>query len=139
MNQGIAFARTIRALAADDFRSSKLGLAVAFVLLVAWAWWMFAARVPQYESTTDVRVESGRVFAHFSGPANVRAGQPAFVTIGSDKIPARTQNIVGRDAELVFTGRQPTITSSAPTWAEVEISRLSPAAIAFGVLKRIQK
>lgn len=47
MNQGIAFARTIRALEADDFRRSKIGLLIALILLAAWIWWMFAARVPQ--------------------------------------------------------------------------------------------
>ena len=59
MNQGIAFSRTLRALDADDFRASKLGLLIAAALLVAWTWWMLAARVPQYESTnyTCDRVE----------------------------------------------------------------------------------
>ncbi len=50
MNQGIAFARTLRALDADDFRASKLGLLAAALLLCAWVWWMFAAQRPAIRS-----------------------------------------------------------------------------------------
>ena len=65
MNQGIAFARTLRALDADGFRRSKLGLLIAAILLAAWTWWMLAARVPQYETATNVRIEDGRAIAYF--------------------------------------------------------------------------
>jgi len=45
VNQGIAFARTLRALEADDFRSSKLWLLVAAILVAAWVWWIVSAGV----------------------------------------------------------------------------------------------
>src|SRR5580658_2850441 len=106
MNQGIAFARTIRALHADDFRSSKLSLAIAAILLAAWTWWMLAARVPQYESTTNVRLESGRAIAYFSTTDQIRPGQTAFVTLANDTVTAQVQNVTVDHAELVFTNNQ---------------------------------
>ncbi len=137
MNQGIPFARTIRALDADDFGRSKLTLAFAAILLAAWTWWMLAARVPQYEATTNVRVESGRAIAYFSSTDQIRPGQTAFVKLGSERIPARVQIVAPDHAELLFTNnQQPTTTSIPSVSAEVEISRISPAAIALRTLGR---
>jgi len=137
MNQGIAFARTTRALQADDFRGSKLSLAIAVILLAAWTWWMLAARVPQYESTTNVRLESGRAIAYFSSTDQIRPGQTAFVAIGDETVAARVQNVTGDQAELVFTNnQQPRTNNQQPPTARVEVSRISPAAIAFRTLGR---
>jgi hypothetical protein len=137
VTQGIAFARTIRALHADDFRGSKLSLAIAAILLAAWTWWMLAARVPQYESTTNVRLESGRAVAYFSSTDQIRPGQTAFVTLANDTVTAQVQNVTADHAELVFTNnQQPTTNNPQPTTARVEISRISPAAIAFRTLGR---
>src|SRR5271170_7803502 len=116
MNQGIAFARTIRALDADDFRRSKLSLAIAAILLGAWAWWMLAARVPQYESTTNVRLESGSAIAYFSPDAarRIQPGQPALVRFNGSSFPARVQSVASGAAKLVFTSHQSPATISAP-------------------------
>jgi hypothetical protein len=138
MNQGIAFARTLRALNADDFRTSKLGLLAAVALLGVWTWWMFAARVPQYESTTNVRIESSHAMAFFPPQALIRmhADQPAIVRFDSEAFPARVQTVAADHAELVLTPnpQSPIPTSSSAT-AEVEVSRLSPAAIALRTLR----
>lgn len=139
MNQGIAFARTIRALDADDFRGSKLSLAVAVILLSAWTWWMLAARVPQYETTISVRIESGRAIAYFSSTDQIRPGQTAFVTLGRDTVTARVENVADDHAKLVFTSHQPPATISTSATAEVEISRVSPAAIALRTLGRAHR
>jgi hypothetical protein len=136
MNQGIAFGRTIRALNADDFGRSKFTLAFAAVLLVAWTWWMLAARLPQYETTTNVRLESGRAIAYFPSTDQIRPGQTAFVTVASDRIPARVQAVASDRAELVFTNNQQPTTISTSAVAEVEISRTSPASIALRTLGR---
>ncbi len=139
MNQGIAFARTLRALDADDFRTSKLGLLAATVLLMAWTWWLFAARVPQYESTNNVRIESGRVVAYFppDAVAQIRAGQPAIVHWGDNVIPSRVQSVATDHAELDLapTPQPPTPASSSAS-ADIEIARVSPAAIALQSLGR---
>jgi hypothetical protein len=134
MTQGIAFARTIRALEADDFRSSKLGLGVAAMLLLAWTWWMLAARVPQYETAADVRMESGRAIATFASPARIRPGQAGFLVLGGATVPARVLNVAGNHAELVFSSHQPLITNEAS--AEIEVDRISPAEILLRMLKR---
>jgi hypothetical protein len=140
MNQGIAFARTIRALDADDFGPSKLTLAFAVILLAAWTWWMLAARVPQYRTTTTVRLESGRALAYFSSTGEIRPGQTAFVTIGGHAIAARVQSVAPDHADLVFTNnQQPRTNNQHPTTARVEVSSVSPAAIAFRTLGRARQ
>jgi hypothetical protein len=138
MNQGIAFARTIRALNADDFGRSKLTLAIAVILLGAWTWWMVAARVPQYESTTNVRLESGRAIAYFSPDAmsRIHADQPAFIRLNGSSFPAQVQSVTVDHAELVVTNNQQPTTTSTSVSAEIEISRVSPAAIALRTLTR---
>lgn len=137
MNQGIAFSRTLRALDADDFRASKLGLLAAALVLCAWTWWMFAASVPQYESTSNVQIESGRVIAYFS-PRQVlslHAGQPALVHIEGATFPTRLQSIAADHAELLLTPNpQSPIPASTSASVEVEVSRVSPAAIALRTL-----
>ena len=138
MNQGIAFARTLRALEAGDFRASKLGLLGAVMILGAWAWWMLAARVPQYESSNDVRIASGRAMAYFSADAlaRIHVGQAAAVHVNGSVFPSRVQAITPDDVELRFTSNQPPATSLTPATADVEVSQLSPAALAFRTLTR---
>jgi hypothetical protein len=135
MNQGIAFARTIRALEAADFRGSKLTLGIAAILLAAWVWWMLAARVSQYETATSVRLESGLIIAHFPATSQIRPGQTALVISATGTIPARIASVSGDRAELVLISRQ---TPSAISSAKVEISRSSPASIALQSLGRGQ-
>jgi hypothetical protein len=139
MNQGIAFARTLRALDADDFRSSKLGLLAAAILLIAWTWWMLAARVPQYESTANVRIESGRALAYFPPDAmgRISVGQLAIVHIGDGAFSGRVQSISSDHVGLALpaNSQSPTAASSSAS-AEIEVSRVSPAAIAFRTLTR---
>jgi hypothetical protein len=134
MNQGIAFARTLRALDADDFKRSKLSLAFAAILLGAWTWWMLATPVPQYETTTNVRIENGRAVAYFPSTSKLRIDQPAFVTLGADRWSARVEKVASDHAELVFTNDQQPTTVLTPATAEIEISRISPAAIALRTL-----
>jgi hypothetical protein len=136
VNQGIAFARTIRALDADDFRASKLGFVITAILLGAWTWWMLAARVPQYAITTNVRIEAGAVTAYFPSTSKMHPGQTASVTLGNDTFPARVRAVAPDHAELVFTNNQQPTTTSRSATAEVEISRISPAAIALRTLTR---
>jgi len=139
MNQGIAFARTIRALDADDFGRSKLTLVFAAILLAAWSWWMLAARVPQYETTTNVRIESGRAIAYFSSTDRIHPGQSALIRSNRGTFLARVGNVAPDHAELVFTSNQQPTTTSTLATAEVEVSRISPAAIALHTLGRPQQ
>ncbi len=138
MNQGIAFARTLRALDADDFRASKLGLLAAVILLVAWAWWMLAARVPQYESTANVRIESGRWIAYFPLDvlSRIHADQSALVHAEGSTFQARVQTVAADHAELAFTSHQPPATTSTSATAEIEVSHVSPASVALRTLTR---
>ncbi|MGP0071558.1 MAG: hypothetical protein ACLPWF_06450 [Bryobacteraceae bacterium] len=135
MNQGIAFSRTLRALDADDFRASKLGLLMAAVLFAAWAWWMFAARVPRYESTTNVRIESGRAIAYFSADAmgRISIGQPAVVHVEGSALSSRVQSISSDHIDLALPANSQSPTALS---ADIEIARVSPAAVALQTLTR---
>ena len=136
MNQGIAFARTLRALDADDFGASKLGLLLAVLLLIGWSWWMLAARFPQYETTTNVRIEQGRAVAYF--PADVinriKVGEPAIIHIDGVAFSSHVESIAPDNIDLALpaTSHQPAATISA----DVETTRVSPAAIALQTLTR---
>jgi hypothetical protein len=139
MNQGIAFARTLRALDADDFRASKFGLLAAVILLCAWSWWMFAARGPQYESTTNVRIEPGRAIAYFPSDvlARIHPDQPALVHVDGSTFSARVQSIDSDHIALTLPANsQLPLAASSSASAEVEVSRVSPAAIALRTLTR---
>jgi hypothetical protein len=134
MTQGIAFARSIRALEADDFRSSKVGLAIAAVVFGAWTWWMLAARVPRYETATNVRIENGHAIATFPAIREIHPGQSALVMFDGAETAARVASVSSDRAELVFTRSQPP--AANPESAEIETARVSPAEILLGMLKR---
>ncbi len=93
------FARTLRALDADDFRVSNVVLVLVVLLLGAWTWWLFAGRVAQYETSSSVRVEPNRFVATFPARVldHVRPGQSATVEIDGATVPARVAAI-GLDA-----------------------------------------
>ena len=142
MNQGIAFARTLRALDADDFRASKLGLLAAAILLAAWTWWLVAARLPQYESTTNVRIESGRAVAYFPPEvlSRMHSDEPALIHIDGATFSARVQSISSDNVELdLAPNPQPPIPASSSATAEIETARVSPAALALQTLSRARR
>lgn len=132
MNQGIAFARTLRALEADDFRASKLGMLVAALVIGAWVWWLVAARVPRYESTTNVSIENGRTIAFFPSTAGIAVGQPAVLHINGTTLSGRVQSIGSNFAVLAVAPNPRSLTpASSSASADIEISRVSPATLAL--------
>jgi len=135
MNQGIAFSRTLRALEADDFRASKLGLLVAALVIAAWAWWLVAARVPDYESTTNVRIENGRAIAYFASTGDIKAGQAALLHLNGTTISTRVQSVASDHAALVLAlNPQSPIPAPSSASADIEVARVSPASIALQAL-----
>ncbi len=135
MNHGIAFARTLRALEADDFRASKLGLLMAALLLAAWAWWIFSARVPQYESTTSVRIESGHVMAYLPPEVVMRIhrGQSVVIHSESGPISSRVESVASDHVQLALPANGQQL---RPSSIDIEIRRVSPASIALESLGR---
>jgi hypothetical protein len=99
---------------------------------------MLAARVPQYETTTNVRIESGRVIAYFPPDAlsHIHADQPALVHYNGATFPAQVQMVASDYAELVLANPQSLTPTSIPATAEVEVSHQSPAALALRTLGR---
>ena len=145
MNQGIAFARTIRALDADDFRTSKLLLLVAVIVLAGWAWWMLAARITQYEVTTEVQAGPNGAVASFpaSAAGRIRVGQRAMLHFGAVTLQAQVRSVgqvsdghVPVDLQLVTNHQPPAPNPGEARSAELEVSRQSPASIALHTLGR---
>jgi len=138
MNQGIPFARTIRALDAHDFRGSKLGLLLAAVVLACWLWWALAARVPRYELSTNVQLDPAghSAVAYFRPHAgiSIRAGQTAIIRAGNSAVDATVKSATTMNdgqirADLQVSQRA--IPLAAPVAVELEIERISPATLAL--------
>lgn len=100
---------------------------------------MFGARIPQYESTTNVRIVGSRVIAYFppAALAHIHAEQPAAVHVEGATLSARVQTVASDHVGLVLAPNpQSPIPASSSTSAEIETARVSPAAIAFRTLTR---
>jgi len=130
MNQGIPFARTLRALDAGDFRISKLGLLLAAAVLSAWFWWAFAARVPQYEISATAHVDSTgqNAVAYFH---SARVGQHAILRSNGVTIEAVVTAVSETNGGQIHANLQPLQTAhlTEPLSAELEVERVSPALI----------
>jgi len=137
MNQGIPFARTIRALDADSFRGSRLGLLLAAVVLGCWLWWAFAARVPRYELSTNVTLDPAGQTAVADFPVvarnPIRIGQTAIVRAGSSSIGAVviTATPFGDGQMRVVLQLSPHAALAEPIAVELEVERISPATVAL--------
>jgi membrane fusion protein (multidrug efflux system) len=62
------FSRTTRALNADTYRRSTLGLIIVMAVLGAWTAWLFMARVAVYEVTDTARLEVDRAVHPVQSP-----------------------------------------------------------------------
>ena len=65
-----AFPRTLGSFASDGYRRSAVWIALALVLLGAWAAWFFAAPVTVYEVSSAARLEVDRALHPLSAPAD---------------------------------------------------------------------
>ena len=144
-----AFSRTLRSLAADDFRAATLGLLAATALLVAWLAWFLLARVTVYEVSTTAQLVSGaQVTAEFPATAlgRLQPGQPAHLRLAGfpadqyGSIPATVMRVTYRaeDGQVhVALVLQPAPDSPIPLQQgmagtiEVEIERVAPATLAL--------
>ena len=66
------FSRTLRSLAADNFRSRLAGLGLAALVVGGWAAWAVLARVPVYAVTEEARLEAGPEVHYIESPVNGR-------------------------------------------------------------------
>ena len=139
MTGQIAFARTLRAVNADDLHGSKLTLLLAIIILALWTWWIFAARIPQYEISEAAQLETGNsATANFPPTTHIRSGQHAQITTTDgatiEAEVANVQNEPTGPTHVTFTlfpsaaHQSPTPSPQPqPARASVEITRISPA------------
>ncbi len=151
MNGSSAFARTMRALDADDFRGSKLGLLLLAVVLAGWTWWMLRADVPQYEisenALLNVDSDVGAPHAIADFPARVgrriQLGQPAVLqAVGSQQsFPGEVASVKSEGPFVRVTFKlDPEYADSSPATtratASITVDHISPATIALRALGR---
>jgi hypothetical protein len=143
MTGQIAFARTIRALDADDFRASKMASFFALALLALWTWWFFTPSIPQYETSTHLQLDQNSALADFPPITRIHPGQPAEITLNDGRvIAAQVQNVRNEPTGLLrvqfnlfptpATSHQP----PATTRVTVEVNRATPATIVLHALNR---
>jgi hypothetical protein len=151
MNGSSAFARTMRALDADDFRGSKFGLLLIAAVLAGWVWWMLAAAVPQYEISENalLNVDIGsvvpRAIADFPVQVarRIHPGQSAMLQAAGAQqhIPAEVASVTseGPFVRVTFKLGTPFANDRSQTMratASITVDRISPATIALRALGR---
>ena len=143
MTGQIAFARTLRALDADNFRAPKMGLFFAIAILAAWTWWLFTPRIPQYEVTTNLELSGNSAEAIFPRTTTIHPGQPAQITLTDGQIlNARVESVRNEPTavrihfSLSSTPPAPNPQPRVPARATVEVDHAAPAAIILHALHR---
>ncbi len=144
MTGQIAFAKTLRALDADDSRTSKLALFSAIILLAAWTWWILTPTVPQYEVSNRVTLDltTNSATAEFASTTRIHPGQHAEIDNGAI-IKAEVVNVQNEPTGSIHvqlklyppTSHQPPTTSHQQAIASIELAPVSPATIALRTLK----
>lgn len=142
MTGQIAFARTLRALDADNFRAPKMGLFFAIALLAAWTWWLFAARIPQFEVSTNLELSNHSAVAIFPLTTTIHPGQPAQITLTDGQIlNAHVESVRNEPTTVrvhfdLSSTPVPSPEPPAPARATVEVDHAAPATIVLHALHR---
>jgi hypothetical protein len=143
MTGQIAFARTIRALDADDFRASKIGSFFAIVLLALWTWWLFTPSIPQYEISTHLELDHNTAVADFPPTTSIHPGQPAQITTRNGQtIQAQVKNVRNEPTathvqfNLLTTTPAPSPQPPVSAQISIEINRATPASLVKTALHR---
>jgi len=98
----LPFSQSTRSLQADRGTSSLVGLAIALIVLLLWALWLFGASITRYETGTIVGISrEGRIVAQFSAETanQIQQGQNAYIRLQSMNVgsafPATSQQSGG--------------------------------------------
>ena len=146
----IAFARSVRALDHDRFRPSVVALFGAIFLMIAWSIWFVFAGISIVESSENVQIKrDGSLSVTFSSSAktNLHPGLKATVSASaptSDKAisyPAQVANVsltssTGAVVADVYLLSGPRLAADSRPKVDVEIERLSPAALVLRAVRR---
>ena len=141
----VPFPRSSRALSADSFRYTLMGLAVAGVLLIGWCVWFFGATVTFMESSSEVQLGEGETLvalfpkdklsriardqhARFF-PDNSIIGQAGGIPVVVAEVNRLTQTEKGRVIFLIMADRQlaALLPDELSGRIDVEVERVSPA------------
>lgn len=128
-----AFARTLRALDADDFRYSRLALLLAVIVLAAWIWWFVTPNIPSTMSeTVALQWDPTGYRATVSNPKPeifARLRQNQFVQLHFDGRTVAAKVLFQRERpKLDFSSPIPPLLPNHAT-IEIETGPISPAKI----------
>lgn len=137
----LQFSRSLRALRVDSFRSARIGMFLAILIMIGLLAWFTLAKVTIFENSNAIRfTEDGRLVATFSseGINRVRQGQAAIlrVSLGQDQpaiaLPALVYQLEPDSDEaqvMVLGGEIPENLRSGKLSGrvEVEVEYLTPA------------
>ncbi len=135
----IPFSRSTRAITNDIFRPSLIGLAIAILLLIAWAAWLVSAKVAVYETTSDLQLlRDNFVVAKFTPDefARIRLGQPATATSSETnatfraqvmEVANRSSNRMEPNTVRLYVYSNPPL-KQAPSEVRIQVAELSPLA-----------
>jgi hypothetical protein len=144
-----SFQRVNQSLRADHAIRSNAVIITAIFLLTAWFVWAFRATLPLYQVSTSAHVlpavaNAIQISAEFSASAvaDLRPGQPALFRAAalSGSFPARVTQIASElrngklQVELALEplqSRTISLTQGLPGTAQVEVARITPAALLF--------
>lgn len=147
-----AFPRTLRSMEAEAFQRPLWALFLIVIVLMAWASWFYLGHLSIYEVSSEAYIESfegstQRLVADFPpiiALDRIRPGQSAWLRI--DQYPVIPVTVVSIDPNI-YDGHMHVIFALQPDAelllkpglkgsVEVEVERLSPAALLLQVAKQ---
>lgn len=144
MTGQIAFARTLRALDADNFRFPKLGLFFAIAILAAWTWWFLTPSIPNFgghaEGTLTWFGPHQVAIAISPELPEIDVGQAVQLHINGRVYGARVSHVgfLVHDIRMIMLDVPANIQPPLPSRATIEVAtgRVSPAKLLVRSLLR---
>ena len=134
----ISFSHTLRALHADSFRASVIGMIAALVLLSAWLVWFFKAEIPSYRISLKAYITNYETVSAVFPRDEARVRETLEQQLIAEFLPEESENIRTGQSAVFYPdgeiGKQiasiPAIVrkiNRSPKKAEVLLSALSDA------------
>ncbi|MCX6043803.1 MAG: hypothetical protein NT075_01725 [Chloroflexi bacterium] len=100
----VQFSRSVRSIQADNLVPVLVGISFFAVLMFGWTLWLFFAKLPFYETSTQATlVPEGYVLAEFPAAAlpRIRRGQPAHMQLTDVNRKATSIPLIAADIDPV--------------------------------------
>ncbi|CAN5751359.1 hypothetical protein BH10CHL1_BH10CHL1_00340 [soil metagenome] len=98
----VQFSRSVRSIQADNLVPVLVGIAFFALLMLGWTLWLFFAKLPFYETSTQAAfAQEGYVLAKFSATSlpRIRRGQPAHMQLTDVNHKATSIPLIAADID----------------------------------------